>query len=240
MKKEPQVNHLGVLLNPVSHLERMVSTVGGFAGIFAVYFVTQYFTNGEAAALIVASMGASAVLLFAVPHGALAQPWNVFGGHLVSALVGVTCAIWIPDITLAAAASVGIAIGVMHYLRCIHPPGGATALTAVIGGPAVHAMGYQFVLTPVMINVLIILAVAMIFNNLFHWRRYPVFFSRKKDQAESHEVESFQVDSSWPERRAPISHEDFVYALRQIDTFIDVTEEDLLKIYTLATGKGRD
>jgi CBS-domain-containing membrane protein len=70
MMKKTQANHLGVQLNPISHVERVVST----AGIFAVYYVTQYFTGVENAALIVASMGASAVLLFAVPHGALAQP----------------------------------------------------------------------------------------------------------------------------------------------------------------------
>lgn len=230
MKKGIQVNHLGVQLNPISHVERVVSTLGGFLGIFAVYYVTQYFLGNESAALLVASMGASAVLLFAVPHGALAQPWNVFGGHIVSAIVGVTCAIWIADSVLAAAASVGLAIGVMHYLRCIHPPGGATALTAVVGGPAVHALGYQFVLTPVLINVLIILLVAVLFNALFHWRRYPVFLAEKKSE----------IDFPDDERRAPISHEDFVRALREIDTFIDVTEEDLLKIYVLATGKDRD
>lgn len=230
MKKETQIHHLGVQINPISHVERAVSTAGGFVGMLAVYFVAQYFIDIEGAALIVASMGASAVLLFAVPHGALAQPWNVFGGHLVSAVVGVTCANWIPDMMLAAAASVGIAIGVMHYLRCIHPPGGATALTAVIGGSGVHALGYQFVLTPVLINVLIILAVAVAFNSLFHWRRYPVGFSNDKNP----------VETSMPERRAPIAHEDFVYALSQIDTFVDITEEDLLKIYALATERGRD
>lgn len=230
MVNETQESHLVILINPVSHVERAVSMAGGFVGIFAIYYVTQYFVGTESTALIVASMGASAVLLFAVPHGALAQPWNVFGGHLVSAVVGVTCAIWIPDIMLAAAASVGLAIGVMHYLRCIHPPGGATALTAVIGGSGVHALGYQFVLMPVLINVLIILAVAVAFNGLFHWRRYPVGFASNKNL----------VEISTAERRAPISHENFVYALSQIDTFMDITEEDLLKIYALATERDRD
>lgn len=227
MKKETHVQHLGVQFNATSHVERVVSTLGGFAGIFGVYFVSQYFLEAEAAALIVASMGATAVLVFAVPHGALAQPWNVFGGHLVSAVIGVTCANWIPDITLAAAASVGLAIGAMHYLKCIHPPGGATALTAVVGGTSVHALGYQFLLTPVLINVLVILAVAVLFNGLFHWRRYPAFITKIK-----HQVEVSQHD-----RRTPISHESFVYALSEIDTFVDITEEDLLEIYALATAR---
>ncbi len=69
-------------------------------------------------------MGASAVLLFAAPHVPFSQPWNVFGGHIISAIVGVACWQWIPDYTVAASASVGLAIGAMYFARCIHPPGG--------------------------------------------------------------------------------------------------------------------
>jgi CBS-domain-containing membrane protein len=119
-------------------------------------------------------MGASAVLLFAVPHGALSQPWPVLGGHVISALIGVSCAKFIPLPLLAAAFSVALAIGAMHYLNCIHPPGGATALSAVIGGDAIHQLGFQYVLTPVLLNTIIVLIVAILFNYPFHWRRYPL------------------------------------------------------------------
>lgn len=118
-------------------------------------------------------MGASAVLLFAVPHGQLSQPWPVLGGHLISAFIGVACAKWIPNLTLAAPVAVALAIGAMHYLRCIHPPGGATALTAVIGGPALRALGFHYVVTPVLLDTLAILLVAVLFNGFFAWRRYP-------------------------------------------------------------------
>jgi CBS domain-containing membrane protein len=224
---------LGIELTHVSHTERLVSALGGFAGIVSILLISQHFV-GPASALIVASMGASAVLLFAVPHGTLAQPWPVFGGHVVSACIGVTCAGVISQPFLAASLAVGLAIGVMYYLRCIHPPGGATALSAVVGGESVHALGYQFVITPVLLNVLVILAVAVLFNYPFAWRRYPAslvsFASRR---------------APLPERGAdrthysPIAHEDMVYALSQIDSFVDISEEDLLRIYALATGKGR-
>ena len=92
---------------------------------------------------IVTSMGASVVLLFAVPHSALGQLWNVIGGHLISAAIGVACYQWLPSNGIAAGASVGLAIGAMYYTRCIHPPGGATALAAVIGGQNIHALGYR-------------------------------------------------------------------------------------------------
>jgi CBS-domain-containing membrane protein len=83
---------------------------------------------------------------------------------------------------IAAGASVGLAIGAMYYTRCIHPPGGATALAAVIGGPNIHALGYQYILTPIAINTATILLVALLFNALFHWRRYPAFLLSKETE----------------------------------------------------------
>jgi CBS-domain-containing membrane protein len=218
---------LGVELSPVSHAERIVSTTGGFLGIFAILEISRHFVGIEAATLIVASMGASAVLLFAVPHGPLSQPWPVIGGHLLSAAIGVSCAKMIPDQTVAAALAVGVAIGVMHYARCIHPPGGATALSAVIGGPTVHALGYQFVLTPVLLNVLVIFAVAVAFNYPFAWRRYPAYLKRARSP------DSEPVTSS-------IAHEDLVYALSEVDSFIDVSEQDLIAIYDIATRRSQE
>ena len=155
------------------HLEKWLSLIGGVVGMAGVMWISQYKLGLQGSAALVASMGASAVLLFAVPHGPLSQPWPVFGGHLLSALLGVTCAQLIPHPMLAAALAVGGAIGTMHYLRCIHPPGGATALTAVAGGDAVHALGYGFVVVPVLLNVLCLLLVAVLFNYPFAWRRYP-------------------------------------------------------------------
>lgn len=213
---------LGLEFSRISHAERLVSALGGFVGILGILIVSSAYLEPGSAALIVASMGASAVLLFAVPHGPLSQPWAVVGGHLVSALVGVSCAMFINQTFIAAALAVGLAIGAMHYLRCIHPPGGATAITAVIGGPDVHSLGYQFVITPVMLNVLVILIIAVIFNSLFDWRRYPAWFKRKTDEEDEY---------------APISHGDLVYALSEIDSFVDISEQDLLRIYSLATRR---
>ena len=223
---EKVLDLIGFNQQTVSHRERLITSFGGFCGILGVYYVSEAILDARGAALMVASMGASAVLLFAVPHSALAQPWNVIVGHLVSAVIGVSCFIIIPDIMLAAAVSVGCAIGAMHYLRCIHPPGGATALSAVIGGPAVHAMGYTYVLQPVLVNTLIILGVAIIFNALFDYYRYPASHSKRGTGTSS-------TDDHYP----PIAHADLVYALSQIDTLVTVSEQDLLNIYELATGR---
>jgi CBS domain-containing membrane protein len=220
------LHFLGVELSPVSHTERLLSALGGFLGIYGILQLSVHFVGLEAAALIVASMGASAVLLFAVPHGPLSQPWPLIGGHMVSAVVGVSCARLIPDLITAAALAVCLAIAVMHYLRCIHPPGGATALSAVVGGAGVQALGYQFVLTPVLLNVLIIFLVAVVFNYPFAWRRYPPG------------LKTVVAKGSVP-AKAPISHEDLVYALSEVDSFIDVSEQDLLAIYELATRRAQ-
>jgi CBS-domain-containing membrane protein len=213
---------LGIELSPVTHAERIVSTIGGFVGIFAILEISLYFTGTAAATLIVASMGASAVLVFAVPHGPLSQIWPVFGGHLLSAMIGVSCQLLVPEAVIAAALAVSLAIGVMHYLRCIHPPGGATALSAVVSGQQVHELGYQFVLTPVLLNVLVIIIVAIVFNYPFSWRRYPAVLRKTKVRETTPHIPS-------------IAHEDLVFALSEVDSFIDVSEQDLIAIYDLAT-----
>lgn len=210
----------------VSEREHWVSSAGGLVGILAVLWVSHFWLGGHGGVLAIASMGASAVLLFAAPHGALSQPWPVFGGHLVSALIGVTCARWLGgEPMLAAALAVALSIAGMYSLRCLHPPGGATALYAVLGGESVHALGYGYLLSPVLLNVVVLLAVAVAFNYPFAWRRYPQAWHRRS-AAEPNAAEESMI---------PHSH--LVYALSQIDTFVDVSEEDLQRIYALALGK---
>lgn len=210
----------------VSHTERMLSMSGALVSIGLVFLVSRWMLPDHNVPFLVASMGASAVLLFAVPHGALSQPWPLVGGHVLSALIGVSCAQFIPNVALAGALAVGLAVGAMHYLRCIHPPGGATALTAAIGGSGIHALGYGFVVVPVLLNVAMMLAIAVSFNWFFPWRRYPALLSKKRRRTDA-------AESSYE----AIAHEDFVYALSQLDSFIDVNEEDLMRIYHLATQR---
>jgi len=173
MKKKLSVlsQILGIENKPVSHTERLISASGSFIAILSTLAICEFYLGLHNSVVLVASMGASAVLLFAVPHGPLSQPWAIFGGHISSAFIGVSCALLIESDLFAAATAAGLATGVMYYLRCIHPPGGATALSAVLGGDAVHALGYQYVLTPVMLNVVILLGIAFLYNYLFSWRR---------------------------------------------------------------------
>jgi CBS domain-containing membrane protein len=129
--------------------DRLLACVGALTGIALTGLVSATALHGWAAlSLLVAPIGASAVLVFAVPASPLAQPWSVVGGNVVSALVGVTAARFVPIPYLAVGFAVGGAILAMSLLRCLHPPGGAASLTAVIGGPAVVGAGYAFPFVP--------------------------------------------------------------------------------------------
>ena len=213
---------LGLESAPVSHAERAISIAGGVIAIYLLIWLERGILGETGAAMLVASMGASAVLLFAVPHGALSQPWPVVAGHVVSALIGVTCAKFVADAMLAAALAVGLAIGAMHYLRAIHPPGGATALTAVIGGPAVSALGYGFVVTPVLMNASVMVALAVALNALFAWRRYPAAWGHSRPTQDVRELDA-----------RGLTHADFTTALSRIGTFIDISEQDYLQLHDL-------
>ncbi|WP_199731318.1 HPP family protein [Paraburkholderia sp. RAU2J] len=153
--------------------ERARSCLGALLGI-AFTGGSMYLLLGPAPniPLLVAPMGASAVLLFAVPASPLAQPWSIIGGNLVSATIGVTCAHAVADPTLAAALAVALSIGGMFALRCVHPPSGAVALTAVLGGPAIHALGYRFVLEPIALQSVALLAAALTYHAVTG-HRYP-------------------------------------------------------------------
>lgn len=222
---------IGFSRHRINYREKIISTIGGFLGIWGIFMTSYWLLDPEVAVLIVPSMGASAVLLFAAPHVPFSQPWNVLGGHAFSAIVGVACWQLIPDYTVAASASVGLAIGVMYLTRCIHPPGGATALAAVIGSERLHDLGYGYLLQPILLNTVTILLIAVVFNGVFKWRRYPAHLHFRKQAAELISIEPASIDYQ------PINHEDFVYALSHIDTFVDIDEDDLLKIYSLATKR---
>lgn len=221
---------LGFEGSTTSHREKLVATFGAALGIAAVTVISHWSLGAAAANLMIASMGASAVLLFAVPHGALSQPWASVGGHVLAATVGVSCQKLFGGSLFAPALAVGLAVGVMCYARCIHPPGGATALIAVIGGESVHALGYGFILVPVLLNLGAILAAALIFNNFFPWRRYPASLMSPKKE----------VPAQRDPPRSGLSHEDLAAAMESMDTYVDITSEELAELFERAWTHARN
>ncbi|MBF0096020.1 MAG: HPP family protein [Magnetococcales bacterium] len=161
----------------VSRPELFWSGLGAFLGIGLVGFLEAQFFAPLDQVLLIGSFGASAVLLYGAPSSPLAQPRNLLGGHLLSALVGVLVfqlagsTLW-----LASALAVALAIVVMHLTRTLHPPGGATALIAVIGSETLHRLGFLYALVPVGLGAVCLLLVALLVNNLATERRYPVWW----------------------------------------------------------------
>ena len=153
------------------------SWLGAFLGISLVGLVGAAFVDRLGQGLLIGSFGATAVLVYGAVRSPLAQPRNVLGGHVISALIGV-CAFQLLGHApwLASAAAVSTAIAAMHLTRTLHPPGGATALIAVIGGDAVHGLGYMYALAPVGLGAVMLLAVAVLVNNIPKNRRYPEFW----------------------------------------------------------------
>lgn len=197
--------------------ERLKSCLGALIGLFLTEWICRRFLQGFNPWFI-APMGASAVLLFAVPASPLAQPWSIIGGNLVAATVGVACARWIPDPGLAAGVAVAAAIALMFQLRCVHPPSGAVAVTAVLGGPAVQALGFGFVVMPVAINSMLLLLTALAFNNLAR-RRYP---HRPPETATQHHTRDVP-----PSQRVGVTRADLDAVLAARGEFLDIEEDDL-------------
>ncbi|QGP78272.1 HPP family protein [Sphingobium sp. CAP-1] len=199
-------------------LDRLKAASGAIGGIAITGLLCGLMLgNGLAHPLLVAPMGASAVLLFAVPASPLAQPWPVLGGNVISALVGIFVAKAVSDPTVATALAVGAAIAIMSLLRCLHPPGGAVALSAVLGAKGA-ASGYMFALAPVGLNTLMLLAVAILFHRIAG-HNYPHVAPRAS-------APHGTADATPLERAGP-SDQDVADALHDYGEALDVDEADL-------------
>lgn len=207
-----------------SRSERVRAVAGAMVGLFVTFILSDIVAShaGSVPLALIAPMGASAVLLFCVPASPLAQPWSAIGGNTIAALIGITCARAVPDPMLAAPLAGACAILAMFFLRCLHPPSGAVALTAVLGGPAVHAAGFGFALMPVALNSALIVLVALVYNNLTG-RRYP-----HTQQTALRNVHATQDPA--PTARLGFSPEDLDAALARYGQVLDVSRDDLEQI----------
>lgn len=203
----------------VDRYEGLRTCCGALIGILITGLVS-YMLVGRSMALpfLIAPMGASAVLLYAVPSSPMAQPWPVIGGNVVSAAVGVAAAKLIADPPLAAAVAVGGAIGAMFLLRCLHPPGGAAALTAVLGDTVIQEQGFNYALSPVALNAMVMVLVAIVFNNLVR-RQYPYISQPVQRPQQTADVP--------PSDRIGVTPEDLNAVLREYNQVLDISREEL-------------
>jgi len=215
-----------------SRRERIVGCVGAAFGIILTEWLCRL-SVGESVPWLIAPMGASAVLMFAVPASPLAQPWAVIGGNLLASVVGVTCALAIPDASVAAALAVAISIALMFPLRCLHPPSGAVAITAVLGGPTITHLGYGFALYPVLLNSLLLTGAALLFNNTMK-RRYP-----HSVHSVHSSVPPASVTPLTPAPTLSITAADLQAALKENAEVLDIDEDSLLEVFSRAESIAR-
>lgn len=211
------------LFNPIlagaTISERSIACLGAFAGVALT--AAMGFVFPIHSPLVVAPIGASAVLIFAVPASPLAQPWPVIGGNTISAFVGLGVAWAIPDVTIAAACSVALAIALMSLTRSLHPPGGAVALTAAVGGPAVVKWGAFFPIVPIGVSSLSLVALGVAFHALSR-RSYP----HRPVPAQASSVPDYIAGS--------FSSRDIDDALEQMGETFDIAREDLDRLLQYA------
>jgi CBS-domain-containing membrane protein len=205
--------------------EKVRSSLAGGIAILLLAWTLYALPQHGYPLLLLGSMAASAVLLFAAPHSPLAQPWNLVGGHFVSALAGWGCIFFISDPVTAAGLAVGMAIFLMYLLNCLHPPGAATALTLVLSAGQFHEMGWRWVAVILIANVFISLILALLINNLLPGRRYP--------SSPAVPITPLSPPAVIPE------HSDIEWALAQMDSVIDVSPADLVVIYDKAQAHAK-
>ena len=210
--------------DPVPLPEKIRTGLAALAGTLLLGLALRYLSQPGYPLIMLASSAAAAVLLYAVPHSPMTQPWPVVGGNLLSGLAGWMCSLIIPDPVLAAGCAVGLAIFVMHLSHCLHPPGGATAMAMVLGAEQFQHHGWVWAVSVVLANTILSLLLALIINNLIPGRHYPM---RRAAMPQT-------VAGS------ALGQEDIEWALTQMDGVIDVSEEDLLDIYRLASGHARE
>lgn len=212
------IDWFGVMLDTTSHHEKVIAAVGATFGVLVVYEVSAL-ALGADGLFLVASMGASAILVFAAPHGQFSQPWAVIGGQTIAALIGEAMVHLSADPLVAGPLAVGLTALVQLYLRCVHPPGGATALTAVLV-PSIQALGMRYALFPVLVNALLLVGAGVLYNAFFPWRRYPKLLY-KPAVAPAETAES-------------VALADIEYVMRRLDTTVGLSKEELLEIVELA------
>lgn len=219
--------------HPIRHSQILIPAAAASLAIFIVGTISRTLLENTAVVhFLIASMGASSLMLFVLPTSPLSQPWSLFGGHMVSGFVGISCALLVNDPVIASALSVILAITAMMYLRCLHPPGGATALIPILMGEEIHQLGFQFIFTPIAINTLSLLIFSFLVNRLVLHRHYA-----------SHSVPEplpVQEQTEAIIQSSPFTAEDLGYAFEKMDNYIDVDEDDLFRIYALATSHAEE
>ncbi len=196
-----------------------LGAAGALLGMAAVGFITRGLAGDDpAAAWLAAPVGASALLVFALPASPLAQPWPVIGGNLVAGVTGHMLGLSGLPLPLAVALAVGLATGAMMLMRCVHPPAGGTAALMALGGPAIAKAGWGFLLHPLGINLAVLVVAGVI------WHRLT-----------GHSYPHRAAAPPMPQKRVELHHIEQV--LEEWDETLDIDPQDLAALIRALEAK---
>ena len=215
-------NHLSGFLPAVaatSPREWLRVSIGAALGLLTCLLLTQRLFHEVELSHLFGPLAASAVLLFAVPSGALAQPWSVMVSYLIVALLAITLTLCLGSSIPVCALALGLGMLSMSILRCLHPPAGALSLCVVLSEELIHQQGYML-LIPILAMIGSLLACALIYNNLTG-ARYP----KRAERTDLHHTRD-----PLPEYRVGISGDDLEHALQDFGEFVDITRDDLARL----------
>ena len=208
----------------IDYREKLRACSGILGGLLITGMATRIMTGSDTSLpVLIAPIGASAVLLFGVPSSPLAQPWSIVGGNVISALIGVTCMRFLPATLATAAFAASLAVGAMIALRCLHPPGGAAALTAVLGGAAIVHSGYQFVWDVVLVNSVLLTLFALVYNNLTG-KHYP--HDPHPEHGSTHGTKDLPTIE-----RLGFKSADLDAVLKRFNQVVDISRDDLETLF---------
>jgi CBS domain-containing membrane protein len=207
-------------LSAITLQQRLKVVCAAFIALGLVAQVSSTLLAGSSYILLLASMGASAVLLFGIPNSPLARPWVFLAGHLFPATIGLACSHLFNNFPLMAATTIAVVLFVMYLLECMHPPGGATALVPVIATTAGPAPGLEFLLYPVGLNLLVMLSCALLLQR--YWLKAKTTLEGPGAPATA---------DAKPLDRLQLQHSDLASAIESLDRVLDISETDLLQLY---------
>lgn len=219
-------------VDPLSLREKLVNALAAALAMLALGLLLKTLPHEGIALPLMASMGASAFLLFVLPHSPMAQPWPLIGGHLVAGSIALLSGQVIDDTVLAVAVSVGGAVLAMQLLHCLHPPAAATALAVSMIDAPLDPLLLMSITYSVCGGALMLLMIAIAINRLFLRRRYPLRHSHHPHH------QQFQQEHAHDPLR--LEEEDITWALRQMDGIVAATEEDLMDVYELALERAME
>ncbi|MBE0493528.1 MAG: HPP family protein [Thiomicrospira sp.] len=204
-----------------SHLSELIVSVSGvFIAMIAVVLVMAWVSEGVYAWFVIASVGASAIILFSTPHAPMAQPWAVLAGQMIAGICGLASWTLFKDPMMAVPIAVASTLLFMLLFKARHAPGGATALFIALGTVEVETLGWSLLWLSLLPSLLTLIVMATLFNALFKWRRYPyIVFKKTQPQAD---------------KQPEITHEDLVYASEKMQGYFEMSEAEFMQLYRAA------